>query len=50
MTLLTELDGLSAADVVHPRLTSLPASATVAEVRDFFAASSSRRLAVFTDG
>ncbi|HEY4277975.1 MAG TPA: CBS domain-containing protein [Conexibacter sp.] len=50
MTLLTELDGLTAADVIHPRLSSLPASATIAEVRDFFAASSSRRLAVFADG
>jgi CBS domain-containing protein len=49
VTALTELEGLTAADVMHPQLTSLPVTATVGEVRAFFAASSSRRLAVFAD-
>lgn len=45
-----ETDGLTAADVMHPTLSSLPAASTVEDVRGFFAASTSRRLAVFADG
>jgi CBS domain-containing protein len=50
MRQLTDVDGLAAADVVHGRLTSLPASTTVGELRDYFAASTSRNLAVLVDG
>lgn len=44
-----ETGGLIAADVMHPRPSSLPATATVAEVRAYFAVSTSRRLAVLAD-
>lgn len=40
--------GRTAADVMHVRLGSLPAATTVAEVRAWFAASASRRLATFS--
>jgi CBS domain-containing protein len=41
--------GLTVADVLHEKFTALPASATIADVRDWFAASSSRRMAVLAD-
>jgi hypothetical protein len=44
MRLVSEVDGLTAADVMHQRLSSLPASATVGELREYFAQSSSHRL------
>lgn len=50
MTLLHEVDGLTAAGVMHRRLSTVPAAATVGDVRDYFAASSSRQLAVMVDG
>jgi CBS domain-containing protein len=50
MTDLQELDGLTAADVMHSNLSTLPASATVAEVRDYLGGSSSRRLVLLVDG
>jgi CBS domain-containing protein len=50
MTELWEAEGLTAAEVMHRRVSTLPASATVREVRDYFAASTSRRLAVLADG
>jgi Mg/Co/Ni transporter MgtE len=50
VTKLNEVDGLTAADIVHRRLTSLPASTTVGELRDYFAASASRRIALLVDG
>jgi CBS domain-containing protein len=50
MTRLSEVDGLTAADVMHQRLSSLPASVTVGEVREYFAASASRQLALIVDG
>jgi CBS-domain-containing membrane protein len=50
MTLLHEVHGLTAADVMHRRVSTVPAAATVGDVRDYFAASSSRRLAVVVDG
>ena len=37
------------AEVIHRRFTTLPASATVGEVSDWFAASSSRRMAILAD-
>ncbi|HEX7354390.1 MAG TPA: CBS domain-containing protein [Mycobacteriales bacterium] len=39
----------SAADVIHTRNDALPGSATVADVRDWFAGSSHRRMAVLAD-
>jgi CBS domain-containing protein len=50
MRQLSDVDGLTAADVMHRQLTSLPASTTVGELREYFAASASRRLAVMVDG
>jgi Mg/Co/Ni transporter MgtE len=50
MRLLSELDGLTAADVVHRRLSVMPASTTVGELRAYFASSGSHRLAVLVDG
>ena len=40
---------LTAADVVHKRFSTLPADATVADVRAWFAASSHRRMAFLAD-
>ena len=48
-TRLDEADGLTAADVIHSRISALPASATIGEVRTWFAGSSSRRLALLAD-
>jgi Mg/Co/Ni transporter MgtE len=42
-------DGLTVQAVMHAQLSSLPASATIADVRDYFAASTSRRLAFVVD-
>jgi CBS domain-containing protein len=50
MTDLTQIDGLTAADVMHSHLTTLPASATVAEVREYLSGSGSRRLVLLVDG
>jgi CBS domain-containing protein len=47
---LDEATGLTAADVVHERFSALPVEATIAEVREWFAASSHRRIAVLADG
>jgi CBS domain-containing protein len=47
---LTDIDGLQAADVMHPTASTIDATATVGDLRDYFAASSSRRLAVLVDG
>jgi CBS domain-containing protein len=41
-----EVDGLTVADVMHADATSLPVTVTVGELRDWFAVSQSRRLAV----
>jgi CBS domain-containing protein len=43
-------DGLTVQAVMHAQLTALPASATVGDVRDYFAASTSRRLAFVAHG
>jgi CBS domain-containing protein len=48
-TRVDEAADLTVADVIHARFTALPASATVGEVRDWFAASSSRRMAILAD-
>jgi len=50
MTKLHEIDGLSAADVMHRHVTTLPASATVGELREYLGASGSRRLAILVEG
>ncbi len=42
--------GLTAADVVHKRFRALPAGATIALVREWFAESSHRQVAVLADG
>lgn len=47
---IDEADGLTVADITHIRFTALPASATVADVRAWFAQSASRRLAFVADG
>jgi CBS domain-containing protein len=41
-----DVDGLTVADVMHADATSLPVTVTVGELRDWFAVSESRRLAV----
>jgi CBS domain-containing protein len=48
-TRIDEAAGLTVADVIHARFTALPASATIGEVRDWFAASTSRRMAFLAD-
>jgi Mg/Co/Ni transporter MgtE len=47
---LASVDGLTAADIVHRRLSTLPSCATVADLRDYFAESQSRNLALLVDG
>jgi CBS-domain-containing membrane protein len=47
---LDEATELTVADLIHSRFSALPADATIAQVRDWFAASSHRRIAVFADG
>jgi len=47
---IDQADGLTVADITHIRFTALPATATVADVRDWFAQSASRRLAFVADG
>jgi CBS domain-containing protein len=44
-TRIEEAAGLTVADVIHAKFTALPASATIGDVRDWFAASTSRRMA-----
>lgn len=47
---IDQADGLTVADITHIRFTALPATATVADVRAWFAQSTSRRLAFVADG
>jgi CBS domain-containing protein len=47
---LAGIDGLTAADLIHRRITTAPAAATVAELRAYFDESSSHKLAVLVDG
>ena len=48
-TRLDEAAALTVADVVHRKLSALPADATIGDVRAWFAASTSRRMAVLAD-
>lgn len=50
MIALGSIDGLTAADLVHRRLTALPASATIADLQEYFGGSSSHKLALLVDG
>jgi CBS domain-containing protein len=50
MRRIAEVDGLTAADLMHRRLTTLPATTTVGELRAYFAESNSHRLALIVDG
>ncbi|HEY7077060.1 MAG TPA: CBS domain-containing protein [Solirubrobacteraceae bacterium] len=45
-----QLEGRTAADVVHTRVSTVPATATVGELRAYFAESDSRQLALLVDG
>jgi hypothetical protein len=49
-TNVTDANDLTIADVLHERFEALPARATVAEVREWFAISSHRRMAFLADG
>jgi CBS domain-containing protein len=46
---IDEADELSVGDVLHAQLTALDATATVADAREYFAASASRRMALVCD-
>lgn len=46
---IDEADDLTVRDVLHATLSTLDATATVADARAYFAASTSRRLAFVTD-
>lgn len=50
MTTLDEADALTAGDVMHRHISTLPSSATVGDVREYFAASASHRLALLAEG
>jgi Mg/Co/Ni transporter MgtE len=49
VTRLDEAAGLTVAEVTHSRFSALPATVTVAEVREWFGASESRKLALLVD-
>jgi Mg/Co/Ni transporter MgtE len=49
-TNLEDATELTVADVLHKQFTALPAQATVADVRAWFAASPHRRMAFLVDG
>ncbi len=49
-TRVDEADGLTVADVTHERFSALPVTATIAEVRAWFAKSTSRRMAFLAEG
>lgn len=49
-TRIDEADGLTVADITHAKFTALPVTATVEDVRSWFAASASRRQAFVADG
>jgi CBS domain-containing protein len=49
VTSLNETSGLDTAAIMHTRLSALPASVTVGEMRAYFAESDSRRLAVLVE-
>jgi CBS domain-containing protein len=47
---IDEADDLTVADITHAKFTALPATATIGDVRAWFAASTSRRQAFVADG
>jgi hypothetical protein len=49
-TRIAEAADLTVADVIHGKFSALPVTATIGEVRDWFAASESRRMAFLADG
>jgi CBS-domain-containing membrane protein len=49
-TPLDTAERLACADVLHSRFTALPGSATIEDVRGWFAASSHRKMAFLADG
>ena len=49
-TQIDDAAGLTAADVIHAKFSALPATATIGDVRDWFAESTSRRMAFLADG
>ena len=49
-TQIDDAAGMTAADVIHAKFSALPATATIGDVRDWFAASTSRRMAFLVDG
>ncbi len=46
---IDEADDLTVADITHAKFTALPATASIGDVRDWFAASTSRRQAFVAD-
>jgi Mg/Co/Ni transporter MgtE len=50
MRTLDDIDGATAGDLMHRRITALPASASVGELRAYFAESTSHKLALLVDG
>lgn len=50
MTGINDVDGLTAADIMHRHLATLPATATLDELQQHFAGSARRRLAIIVDG
>jgi CBS domain-containing protein len=48
-TRVDDAGSLTVAEVTHRRFTALPASATIGEVSEWFAASTSRRMAILAD-
>jgi CBS domain-containing protein len=47
---IDDVDGRTAAELVHRRLTTTPASETVGDLRAYFGSSSSHKLALVVDG
>jgi CBS domain-containing protein len=50
MRTLEDVHDATAADLMHRRITTLPASATVGELRAYFQESTSHKLALLVDG
>ena len=50
MRTLDDVTGLTAADLMHRRISTVQASATVGELRAYFAESTSHRVALLVDG
>ena len=48
-TRISDAEGMTAESVMHARFSALPATATIGEVREWFAASTSRRVAFIAD-